>query len=62
MTQSKRVQVNDLPEQHVQMQLKLKNSDDDEADDDDTDNRVAHATKPFNKDKKSNAPQYKTKR
>ena len=37
------------------------NSDDDEADDEETDNRVARATKPFNKDKKSNVPQYKPK-
>ena len=37
------------------------NSDDDEADDDETDIRVAHATKPFNKDKKSNVPQDKPK-
>ena len=32
-----------------------------DSDDDETDNGVAHATKPFNRDKRSNVPQYKPK-
>ena len=61
MTQSKRVQVNDPARAARTNAAETENSDDDEADDDENDNRVAHATKPLNKDKKSNVPQYKPK-
>ena len=32
-----------------------------DSDDDETDDGVVHATKPFNRDKMSNVPQYKPK-